>query len=121
MTIHHKFEEFLISKGYEPFKKNAKTGEYTRVTDTDIISTMSNICFFYFKPNVIEPFIIGLHEKNKPITLISPRPTIVVVRGGQTLTEQDDDAMNIVFDNFDCATIFDYALNRSSQRLIITL
>lgn len=113
-----KFESFLINKGYIMFAFDAKEMKYYK-PKAHIISTMVNLGHIYIHNsdtnllNKIEQgksvmeddftwedrkneIVFGLHEAGKPTTLISPRPKIRVKRKDKILTEEQDDAMNIV-------------------------
>lgn len=84
------FQEYLLSIGYLPFRVIFENGEkkYIPAKD-DYFSTAQHgyIDIRYRKLN--KEIVFGLHERDKPPTLISPRP-----RG----IESDDD-MNIILMN----------------------
>lgn len=123
-----RFEGFLIDKGYGMYVLNCKEMKYQKA-NSHIISTMVNLDHRYIhntdfnlldkinkgKSVMDEDFTwedrkgeicFGLHEKDKPCTLISPRPRIRVMKNDITLTEQDDDAMNIVLKEIEYEEIF---------------
>lgn len=115
-----KFETFLIKNGYLMFAFNAKEMKYYK-PKAHIISTMVNLGHSYIHNsdtnllNKIEQgksvmdddftwedrkneIVFGLHEKDKPPTLIFPRPRIEMTRTINTkrlvINEDFDDAMN---------------------------
>jgi dynactin complex subunit len=98
-----KFEQFLLNKGYVKHKFNTKTMKIELSNENDI-SCMGNIDFRYYhvddvnKENAI---IFGLHEKDKPVTLISPRPRLKVTRiiDNEKVIQNEifDDSMNVAF------------------------
>jgi len=144
------FESMLIDKGYKKYVLNCKTMKY-QPTDKHIISTMINIDHRYIhetddvilrkieqgKSVMDDDFTwedrkgvicFGLHESNKPPTLISPRPRISVTReryvnGEKVILIEDesfDDSMNLVLSEekpelilkalFDNSILFEYYL-----------
>jgi hypothetical protein len=121
-----KFEGFLIDNGYIMFAFNAKEMKYYK-PKVHIISTMVNLGHSYIHNsdtnllNKIEQgksvmendftledrkkeIVFGLREKDKPSTLISPRPKIrvkkfITINGKQIEVIEDeafDNSMNIV-------------------------
>ncbi len=131
-----KFEGFLIDKGYIMFAFNAKEMKYYK-PKAHIISTMVNLGHSYIHnsdtnllskieqgKSVMEDdftwedrkkeIVFGLREKDKPPTLISPRPKIRVKRFRtinekqiEVIENQDfDDSMNIVLSKIDFEDIF---------------
>lgn len=117
-----RFEQMLLDKGYIKHILNSKTMKYEQAKG-HTISNMVNIDHRYFHisdTNVLnkiatgksvldEDFTLedrkgeicfGLHELEKPPTLISPRPLIRVKRlkdGNMVIeNERDDDSMNVV-------------------------
>lgn len=80
-------ELYLIESGYTRYKPNGVLAK-----DTDTYSTMGSVWFDYVLGD--RSYRIGLHERGKPPTLISPRPNIV--RGRMVMAELYDDNMNIV-------------------------
>lgn len=151
-----KFEGFLIDKGYIMFAFNAKEMKYYKPKE-HIISTMVNLGHSYIhnsdtnllnkieqgKSVMEEDFtwedrkkeiVFGLREKDKPPTLISPRPKIRVKRLRtindkqiEVIETQDfDDSMNIVLSKIDFEDIFkamydnsicfDFDLTQSSEK-----
>ena len=88
------FELHLIEIGYSVFhyKKNIKTKGYEQ------ISTMVNLCNYYEKDNVV--FCIGLNEKDKPITIISPRPNRFVFDNGNIGFYSDDEMNKKLNENY---------------------
>lgn len=134
-----KFEEFLIDKGYIMFSFNAKEMKYYK-PKAHIISTMVNLGHIYIHNsdtnllNKIEQgksvmeadftwedrkkeIVFGLREKDKPPTLISPRPKIRVKRFRkkiEVIENQDyDDSMNIVLSKIDFEDIFEAMYDNS--------
>lgn len=68
------FEKYLIEQGWEKKVYNPKTG-MLEVTFIHTISTLGNLDYRYIHRsfNGLQ-IIVGLHERGKPVTLISPRP-----------------------------------------------
>jgi hypothetical protein len=118
------FEQYLIENGWLKFTLNCKTMRYEKAIGHEL-STMTNLNHRYFHEsdtnilNKIErglsvknggitwkdrknEIIFGLHEKDKPSTLISPRPIILVkrIRNGKIVIENEslDDSMNVVLE-----------------------
>ena len=116
------FENFLIEKGYIRFAFDTAKGKYYQ-PKLYVISTMSNLYHLYIhksdvnllskikegkstKNNSITPedrkneITFGLHQQDKPPTLIYPRPRIKIKRTKEDniIIEdgQFDDSMNIV-------------------------
>jgi len=97
-------QEYLKGLGFIPFRYDTKNNDYKECYRDNHFSTMtpSNLSYLsvYYKKEK-ETFIFGLREANKPPTLISPRPKIVVnyIDNNDVLvkikTEIEDDAMNI--------------------------
>jgi hypothetical protein len=138
-----KFEGFLIDKGYTMYAFNAKEMKYYKPKE-HIISTMVNLGHIYIHNsdanllNKIEQgksvmeddftwedrkkeIVFGLREKDKPPTLISPRPRIKVKRF-ITINEKQvevledekfDDSMNIVLSKIDFEKIFKAMYDKS--------
>jgi hypothetical protein len=104
--------QYLMSIGYRPFRYS-KLGLVPCVNPYDY-STMreGGLDVRLIKGDSI--FVYGLHEFKKPPTLISPRPrikvhkTIVVdsVKKDITISESEDDAMNIVLKEIEHEQIF---------------
>jgi hypothetical protein len=130
-----KFEGFLIDKGYSTYILDCKEMKYQK-SNQHIISTMVNLDHRYIhntdrnfldkinkgKSVMDEDFTwedrkgeicFGLHEKGKPCTLISPRPRIRVMKNDIILTEQNDDAMNIVLKEIEYEEIFKAMYDKS--------
>jgi len=106
------FLDLLNKKGYKPYRfiKN----KFVENKETSFSSmTEGGLAIFYVKDNDFDnPIIWGLHEYKKPPTLIRPRPKIIMNqlnhKGEQTIiTEQMDDAMNIVLKKETAQDIFD--------------
>lgn len=127
-----KFEQMLLDIGYIKYVLNAKTMKF-EVAKYHIISTSQNLDHRYFHnsdENILQKISIGkslmekdftwedrkgeicfgLHESNKPPTLISPRPRIEVKRmiNGKEVIEDEryDNSMNIVLKEIDHYYIF---------------
>lgn len=99
------FENYLLEKGYIAYSKQWINNKWEYLPPVNISSTMSGgICTHYIKDNV--QIVIGLNEKDKPITLCNPRPSIIIERKLDCLTEWNDDAMNIVLSKIDFDTIY---------------
>jgi hypothetical protein len=103
-----KFEEYLVNKGYEQFAFSFDKGYYK--PKTYIISTLVNLGHIYINSDKEHKIVIGLHEKNKPVTLISPRPRIEVKRliddKVVIFNEWYDDEMNVVLSKVDFDLIY---------------
>lgn len=120
-----KFENYLIENGYIKYIINHKTNKF-ELAKGHTISAMTNIDHRYFHQsdeNVLKKIsegksildkdftwddrrgeiCFGLHEKDKPATLIYPRPKIIVKRkkGEKEVIENQtyDDSMNVVLSN----------------------
>lgn len=110
-----KFEEYLISKGYEMFAYSFDKGYYK--PSTHIISTMVNLGHIYIHPDKEHKIIIGLHEKDRPVTLITPRPKLKVIRLIEdkivTFNEQRDDEMNVTLSKIDFDLIYEAMFDKS--------
>lgn len=115
------FEEFLIEKGYVKYVYNSKDKRYYK-PKAHIISTMENICHIYIKDNKEEEKIVfGLSEKDKPPTLIYPRPRIRVKKLINfnneliqiTQNEQEDNSMNIVLSKINFEETFKAMYDKS--------
>lgn len=135
-----KFEEFLLSRGYLKFGFDVKSMKYFKPKD-HIISTMVNLGHSYIhksdtnllekielgksvmdndftwedRKNIIE---IGLHEKDKPVTLISPRPRIRIKRKDNKQfevieDEKLDDSMNIILSKIEFDKILEAMYDKS--------
>lgn len=124
----HKFELFLIKKGYFKYRFDTKTMKYVRCFNHEI-STMVNIDHRYFhkKDPVLEhihkpiskiddnllkgEITFGLNEFGKPATLKYPRPNIILKRlmAGKAVIEnkKQDDAMNVILEKVDHDLILD--------------
>jgi hypothetical protein len=111
------FENFLIEKGYIRFAFDAAKGKYYE-PKLYVISTMSNLGHLYIHESDVNllskikedksitpedrknEITFGLHEKDRPPTLINPRPKIKITRTKEDNIiiedEQFDDSMNIV-------------------------
>ena len=138
-----RFEGFLIDKGYGTYIFNCKDMKYQKANG-HIISTMVNLDHRYIhntdtnlldkinkrKSVMDEDFTwddrkgeicFGLHEKDKPPTLISPRPRIriqktIIIESKKVdivLTEMHDDAMNIVLKEIEYEDIFKAMYDKS--------
>jgi hypothetical protein len=130
-----RFEEFLIDKGYGRYVLNCKEMKYQKANQ-HVISTMANLDHRYIHDTDVSllekinngksvmdndftwedrkgEICFGLHEKDKPCTLISPRPKITILKNDITLTEQNDDAMNIVLREIEHEEIFKAMYDKS--------
>lgn len=151
-----RFENMLINKGYIKHILNCKTMKY-QVVNKHVISTMLNLDHRYIHENdkvllnkieqgksVMDDdftwedrkgvICFGLHEVNKPPTLISPRPKIRVKReyyfnGDKMIIIEDerfDDSMNLALINeepeqifkalFDSSVSFNYDLTNKNYK-----
>lgn len=133
------FENFLISKGYIPFSFNFKKNMIF-VGGTGYYSTMGNLSNHYFHKDdkIIEKIVnglsvlkdeitwddrkgeivFGLHECEKPATIICPRPNISVIRKDENgnIREYDefyDDSMNVILEKFSYEEIFNAMYDKS--------
>lgn len=130
------FEEFLINKGYIMFAFNAKEMKYYKPKTHTIstMANLGHIYIHKSDANLLNKIeqgksvmeddfnwedrkneiVFGLHEGGKPPTLISPRPRIKIkrtitknsIRKEVVITEQSDDAMNIVLSKVDPIIIY---------------
>lgn len=109
-----KFEEYLVSKGYEQFAFSFDKGYYK--PNSYIISSMVNLGHIYIHPDKEDKIIIGLHEKHKPVTLITPRPRIELKRlideKVVIFNERFDDEMNVVLSKIDFDLIYEAMFNK---------
>lgn len=80
------FESYLIKLGYKPFRRVFKKGEwiYEEVKGKWYYSSLGDLSISFIKEGQRE-IVIGLHEKDKPPTLISPR-----------LRERDDEVNRLI-------------------------
>jgi hypothetical protein len=128
------FENFLIEKGYIRFAFDAAKGKYYQ-PKLYVISTMSNLGHLYIHESDVNllskikedksitpedrknEIIFGLHEKDRPPTLIYPRPRIKVTRTKEDKLiiedEQYDDSMNIVLQKENFNQILKAMYNKS--------
>ncbi len=137
------FEKYLIEIGYHKFCFNNKTKMYER-TERDSISTMADFSYVYIYPShlvykeleTVESsqltyslrkvgFIIGLSEAGKPITLISPRPSICIkrIRDNRVVyeNEQYDDSINIVLSSITNEKIIEAIQRGKILRIDLTI
>lgn len=63
-------EKYLIEQGFEKFVMNTKTMQLEKAKGY-VISSMVNLDHRYVKDDI--QVIIGLNEKDRPVTLIYPR------------------------------------------------
>jgi hypothetical protein len=102
------FENYLIDKGFEKYAWNTNKAEYYK-PKTHIISTMVNICHIYIKGDL--KIVVGLHEVGKPVTLVNPRPRILIEKIVEDkiikMSEYEDDSMNIILQKFSFDEIFE--------------
>jgi hypothetical protein len=104
--------QYLMSIGYKPFRYS-KLGLVPCANPYDY-STMREGGLDVRLIKGDSTFIYGLHEFKKPPTLISPRPRIKVqktivldsVKKDITISESEDDAMNIVLKEIEHEQIF---------------
>jgi len=127
------FENYLIDKGYIKFQFDANEMKYKKAKK-HIISTMVNLGYSYIHNtdvnllNKIEQgksvldkdftwedrkneIVVGLHETKKPVTLINPRPRILIEKIVDDevirMSEYEDDSMNIILQKFSFDEIFE--------------
>ena len=81
------FEQYLIEQGFE--RMTYKNGLFVSAKGY-LLSSMGDIDYRYIKGK--KQIIFGLHEKNKPATLIYPRPFIK--SSDPDIYSFSDDAMN---------------------------
>ena len=86
------FEQYLFSIGYKPYKKVYEKKQWSyvelKIEDVSKFSTMESGRIdnrWVLNNDFDKEIIFGLHERNKPPTLIYPRPKNI-----------DDDEMNIL-------------------------
>ena len=94
------FEKHLIDKGFKRFTLNTKTFKL-EYANGYLLSSMVNLDYRYLKGNIM--IIFGLSEKNKPPTLIYPRP----IRDNYS-----DDMMNRVLMKYSNNEILNAILNK---------
>lgn len=95
------FTKYLIEDlGFKSFRKIYKEGKFEYIKNNiNDFSTLQNggLDVRYIKDDI--EIIWGLHEKDKPPTLINPRPKILVETNTDgrinRMNELRDDAMNI--------------------------
>lgn len=112
-----KFEQFLISKGFEMYTFNSKDMKYSK-PKSHVISTMINISHHYIDKVNNKEIIFGLSEFEKPPTLISPRPRAEILltnRQGKEVikNEKSDDVMNIILSTKPFEEILEYMFDQS--------
>jgi len=133
------FEQMLLEKGYIKHILNCKTMKF-EIAKRHVISTMVNLDHRYFHKtdeNILQKIAdgksvmgkdltwddrrgeicFGLHEAEKPPTLISPRPRIEVKRikeGKEVIeNEQYDDSMNVVLKDISHEKIYKAMFDKS--------
>lgn len=117
--------ELLENKGYKKYRCINKKGKFIyEESFMDSFSSMINgglVIHFIKNEDYKNPIIFGLHEKNKPPTLITPRPYIRLKRFCnnlkriETITEVFDDAMNICLLKENSEDIFEALFNKNKQ------
>lgn len=100
------FEAYLLKQGYTPYSKRYRNGKFEYEEPPMQLSTMGDIDIRYLKDDI--EFIIGLHEKDKPPTLISPRPSSC----------KNDDTMNKLLSHFSHEEIYNACLNQSINLIL---
>lgn len=91
------FEQYLINKGYCKKVYDFKTFTLKDACKYDILSTMGHTSFIYVKDN--SQIVWGLHEINKPPTLISPRPHNIITDDEMNsfiLNHSNDELYNLI-------------------------
>lgn len=90
------FQEYLLNNGYKPFRKiyQNKQWIYTEIPLNGFSTSVSGGVDIRFIKDENE-IIWGLSERNKPPTLIYPRPNIIVKKKEESINHVWDDAMNI--------------------------
>lgn len=68
------FEKFLLSNGYVKHSWNYDKKQLEPATGFHVISTLANLGYWYVKLDRV--ISIGLNQKGKGVTIISPRPKI---------------------------------------------
>jgi hypothetical protein len=115
------FENYLTKVGYEKQAYNFELKKWETTNKTEF-STMGTLGYKYVDHNTRVAMHYGLHEKNKPPTLIAPRPKIIlkqVINGAEvTKNELSDDAMNAVFNNFTSEQIYNAIFDENTTLII---
>lgn len=133
------FEQMLLQKGYLKYILNGLTMKF-EIAEAHHVSTMVNLDHRYFHhtdenilrkiasgKSVLEKdftwhdrkgeICFGLHEAEKPPTLISPRPRIKVkrIKNGKHITENEerDDSMNAALLHMPHEQIFEAMYDKS--------
>jgi len=106
------FEQTLIDKGYVKHIFNCKTMQL-EIAKGHTLSSMVNLDHRYIRPDIEGEICFGLNERDKPPTLIYPRPRIEVTREGKVLNEASDDAMNAVLTAFSPEEVIEAIYDKS--------
>lgn len=106
------FEQTLLAKGYVKHIFNCKTMQL-EIAKGHTLSTMVNLDHRYIHPDVQGEICFGLNEKDKPPTLIHPRPRIEVTREDEVLNETSDDAMNAILTTFSPEEVIEAIYDKS--------
>jgi hypothetical protein len=113
------FENLLLEKGYKKYSFNCKTMKHVPVEKHNISSLVNLDHRYVLNEDFDNVICFGLHEANKPPTLISPRPRIRVKRtkNDQVVIEDErlDDSMNVVLGKEDPEMVFNALFDDSIQ------
>ncbi len=104
-----KFENYLIEQGFEKFQMNCKTMKLEKAGKNHVISTMENLDYRYIKNDLT--IVFGLSQKDKPTTLIYPRPNL------KFNSFVNDDQMNRILWKYKPEEILDSIINGTSLKL----
>ena len=115
------FENYLKSVGYEKQAYNFELKKW-EVTSKSEFSTMGITGYRYVNHKEGVAMYYGLQEKNKPPTLIAPRPKMIlkqVINGAEvTKNELSDDTMNAAFNNFTNEQIYNAIFDENTTLII---
>ena len=100
------FEQYLIKQGFE--RMVFKDGMYHHA-EGYLLSSLGNLDYRYIKDG--KEICFGLHEKNKPSTLIYPRPFIK--SSDPDIYSFSDDAMNRVLMKYSPEQVLNAIFDRS--------
>lgn len=123
------FEEFLLDKGYMPFKVSMKTGkfepvnplrhsysslddniklDYFHLSETDILNKIERgtPLYGFTQEERLKAIQYGLSEVHHPPVLLHPRPLIVVKRNDEDHFQDRDSSIDVVMEKIDHETIF---------------
>lgn len=106
------FEQYIYENGYIPHIYNHKKEIYE--VGYSYYSTMGVVAHnFINKDDPEKQIFFGLHEANRPATLIWPRPNAIVLREGKEHTAYYDDDMNVLLAKFNPEQIVEAIFDKS--------